>query len=634
MAPEPTPKDRCTALDLRAVVREARQFCGRRLEKAFDLEPRGLGLVFRDRESGRGELWIVPGRYAAVVRGAAEHAEGLSPLAKDVRRLATGAILGEIAEPAGERFLELRFIRSSDPEPTTVGAELFGTGNVVVARGEKVAAVEHTKRWANRELRPGAAYSRPPGRSDAFALSAAAIEAELARSRTDLASTLAARLALGGPLAEEILARAGWDASAPASPRANELAPVVHALLADLLREVGEAPHGFLLRRGEELLDASPFHPRRWQAVPDVVCEELPTFSEAAVRYFAAFLRPRVSPEEARRAEEREGLVRLAERQRAAVGELEADIARLREDADAVYTDYATAAAALESARGSRPIPPTVAVTIAGRHVELSTKGDARAAAQALYEESKRLALKREGAAEALADTERKLAAHDAAPSAPAARPTRAPAARARNPHWFEKFRWFVSSEGTLILGGRDAPSNDLLVRRHLKDGDAYVHADLHGAASVVLKRPAPTAAVSELSVREAAQWAVAFSKAWRAGLASATAFWATPDQVSKSAGAGEFVPRGAWIVRGTKHFVQDVPLELGVGPIRYEGDDLLSVAPPSALRARGEVRFLLLPGDERERADREVELARELGVPRSRLQGLLPAGGLTVRRP
>jgi hypothetical protein len=86
-------------------------------------------------------------------------------------------------------------------------------------------------------------------------------------------------------------------------------------------------------------------------------------------------------------------------------------------------------------------------------------------------------------------------------------------------------------------------------------------------------------------------------------------------------------------VVHGTKHFMRDLPTELGVGTIDYEGDTLWCAAPPSALQARGVVRVLLSPGPEREREEREKELVRELGLPRPVLQGLLPAGGLSVRR-
>lgn len=61
---------------------------------------------------------------------------------------------------------------------------------------------------------------------------------------------------------------------------------------------------------------------------------------------------------------------------------------------------------------------------------------------------------------------------------------------KARKVHWFEKFFWFVSSENYLVIGGRDQQQNELLVKKHLKEGDVYVHADLHGATSVVINNP------------------------------------------------------------------------------------------------------------------------------------------------
>ena len=61
-----------------------------------------------------------------------------------------------------------------------------------------------------------------------------------------------------------------------------------------------------------------------------------------------------------------------------------------------------------------------------------------------------------------------------------------------RKPFWFERFNWFVTSENLLVIAGRDAQQNELIVKRHLSRGDVYVHADLRGAASTVVKNPQP----------------------------------------------------------------------------------------------------------------------------------------------
>jgi predicted ribosome quality control (RQC) complex YloA/Tae2 family protein len=59
-----------------------------------------------------------------------------------------------------------------------------------------------------------------------------------------------------------------------------------------------------------------------------------------------------------------------------------------------------------------------------------------------------------------------------------------------RKRFWFEKFNWFISSENYLVISGRDAQQNEQIVKRYMKKGDIYVHADIHGAASCVIKNP------------------------------------------------------------------------------------------------------------------------------------------------
>lgn len=629
MPAPPTPKDRFTSLDALALVRELRLLGPARVEKAFDTPDGGWSLSLHPPGEAKRELVLVPGRYAALLPGLRGHGEELSPVARELRRLLTGAVVRSVADPGGERYLEVAFSRSDAPNGLRLAVEFFGAGNLVVVQGTTIAAVTRPRAWAHRTVRVGAAYAPPPARANPWTMGPAEIEAELRRSRNDLASTLAARLSLGGPVAEELIVRGDLPTDAPAAVSA-ELAPAVRRLLDELLNEVGERPRGYLYRRGELLVDATPYRSRRWG--PGVDEEERPSFSEAAAAFFPTAVAPEPTAEEREQTKERGEIDRLWARQSAAVTELAAAAAALRADADAVLAHYPEAEAALARARAQDPAPAEIEVELGGERRTLPVRRSARLTAQHLYEEAKRLAEKLDGARAALAETEARRARPapepGPAPVAPAA------AAPARKPFWFERYRWFVTSEGVVAIAGRDAASNDLIVRRNLKDGDFYVHADLHGAASVVVKRPADGTPVGEASLREACQWAVAYSKAWRAGYASGTAFWATPEQVSKAAASGEFVARGAWVIHGTKHFVRDTPLELALGTIRYLDQERWTVAPPAAVRARGEVRVLLTPGEDRERSAREEELVRSLGVPRPLLQSLLPAGGLTVRRP
>ncbi|KAI6193506.1 Nuclear export mediator factor NEMF [Aphelenchoides besseyi] len=136
---------------------------------------------------------------------------------------------------------------------------------------------------------------------------------------------------------------------------------------------------------------------------------------------------------------------------------------------------------------------------------------------------------------------------------------------RARKSMWFEKFYWCISTEGYLIIGGRDAQQNEMLVKRYLRPGDVYVHADLHGASSVVVRNNNREAEIPPMTLNEAGSMAVCFSSAWEAKIV-VNAWWVRHDQVSRTAPTGEYLPAGSFMIRGKKNFLPSVQLQLGFG--------------------------------------------------------------------
>ncbi|RDW66685.1 hypothetical protein BP5796_09434 [Coleophoma crateriformis] len=132
---------------------------------------------------------------------------------------------------------------------------------------------------------------------------------------------------------------------------------------------------------------------------------------------------------------------------------------------------------------------------------------------------------------------------------------------------WFEKFTWFISSDGYLVLGGRDSHQNEILYKKYLKKGDVYVHADVQGAATVVIQNnpKTPDAPIPPATLAQAGTLAIASSVAWdsKAGM---SAWWANADQVSKKAPTGDFLPTGIFNVKGKKNFLPPAILLLGFG--------------------------------------------------------------------
>ena len=165
-----------------------------------------------------------------------------------------------------------------------------------------------------------------------------------------------------------------------------------------------------------------------------------------------------------------------------------------------------------------------------------------------------------------------------------------------RKKRWYEKFRWFISSEGYLVLGGRDVKSNESLAKRHMGANDVFLHAALHGAPYTVIK--VPDEPPSQQTLEEAAQFAVTFSRAWQDGLSSGDAYWVNPEQVSFSPPSGEYLPTGAVMLYGTKNYIRNMTVELAVGVILEDEYAIPISGPPSAVISQTEFLVRVVPGD------------------------------------
>ncbi|KAH1041272.1 hypothetical protein GLYMA_09G031900v4 [Glycine max] len=134
-----------------------------------------------------------------------------------------------------------------------------------------------------------------------------------------------------------------------------------------------------------------------------------------------------------------------------------------------------------------------------------------------------------------------------------------------RKVHWFEKFNWFISSENYLVISGRDAQQNEMIVKRYMSKGDLYIHADLHGASSTVIKNHKPAQPVPPLTLNQAGCFTVCHSQAWDSKIVT-SAWWVYPHQVSKTAPTGEYLTVGSFMIRGKKNFLPPHPLIMGFG--------------------------------------------------------------------
>ncbi|QLH03729.1 hypothetical protein C5F47_00320 [Nitrosopumilus cobalaminigenes] len=151
-----------------------------------------------------------------------------------------------------------------------------------------------------------------------------------------------------------------------------------------------------------------------------------------------------------------------------------------------------------------------------------------------------------------------------------------------RKKNWYERYRWFFTTDGYLTIGGRDAASNSAVIRKHLDKNDKVFHGDIFGSPFFILK-DAETAPDSSMS--EIAHATVCFSRAWREGLYGVSAYWVHPDQVKKSAPSGEFLPKGSFTIEGQRNFIKSETLRLAVGIMPIDDDYVLTCGPPEPIK-------------------------------------------------
>jgi len=179
------------------------------------------------------------------------------------------------------------------------------------------------------------------------------------------------------------------------------------------------------------------------------------------------------------------------------------------------------------------------------------------------FEQAKTAKKKAEGARKALEETRKKLANLEKDIEKKEAEEALKEKIKQRKKDWYEKFRWFYTSEDFLVIGGRDATTNEIVIKKHTDKDDIVFHTELSGSPFIVIKTQGKKP--SKASLEEAAQFTAVYSKAWKAGRSMADVFYVNPEQVTKQALAGEFIAKGAFMIYGKKNTMA-IPLKLFLG--------------------------------------------------------------------
>lgn len=556
-----------------------------------------------------GELRIIPGRFLYLVEGSYEKPKKLSERGKVLRSLLSNARITNCEMIRGERIIA--FDLEKGERRLKLICEFLPKGTVVVLdeKGEIHASL-HRLEMRDRKIIPGESYKFPPSKQ--FPLTSELLRLfEKLTPRRSVVSALAVEAGLGGRYAEEILHIAKVDPSKK-------------------VRELSRTEVENILKAAQKVLDSAEHGSPMIAHSPDGRVEALPYPMESLKHKGWRFEKAKSLNDAFRIAYEHELAEKLEEEKKKSVEskikELEKKAhekrfsgQRLLKKAEILkksaekLSQLAIQLESLKSKPGKHEIDGVVVsvdkaqkkmkIRIDEEEIEFSlgesimrqvsklfdSSKKARQAAQRLLTEAEELEEKAKKLKKEIRETLEQALLQVSA------------RVKIRKGRWYEKYRWFITSEGFLAAAGKDASSNIALLKKHLERNDLVFHAEVRGAAAVILKNGKDSGEKSKI---EAAQFAAAYSKAWKDKLSVMTVYYVEPDQISFTPPPGHYLPKGGFIIKGERKYLT-VKLELAIG--LSESLELI-YGPPSALAKKAKNVVKLIPGNRK-----AEELAEEI---------------------
>ncbi len=693
------PKRELTSVDLAALERELADYEGARVEKVYLYDDGLVRFKMREYDLGRIELLVDTGGFKHVRVATPERVpqapERPPNFAMMLRNRLEGAHLESVEQFEFDRILSLEFKRSG--ESTTIVAELFGDGNFVVLDnvGEVVDCL-NTVRLKSRTVVPGSPYEYPEARFNPLSVDKDGFAARISDSDTDLVRTLATRLNFGGIWAEELCTRAGVEKVVDIAEVTDEMVDAVYTEVETLREQIAAGDFDpRLYSDAGRPIDVTPLP---MQEHVDLSEEHFDQFTEALDIYATNLDSDGDEPSAPQRPDfeaEIEKKQRIIDQQKGAISNFDEQAETEQEKAESLYANYDLVDEILRTVRSARNegtpweeiqerfeqgkeqgieaakavqgvdgSEGTVTVTVAGKPATLFVADGVEKNADRLYQEAKRVQEKKAGAQAAIENTREELAEikarrdeWDADDSEETTEDTkqrdidwlsRSSIPVRKSDNWYDRFRWFYTSDDFLVIGGRNADQNEEIVKKYLDRGDLFFHAQAHGGPVTVLKATDPSESYDEdivipdRSKEESAQFAVSYSSVWKDAKFSGDVYMVDHTQVSKTPESGEFLEKGGFAIRGDRTYFRDVPVGVAVG-LTCEPETRVIGGPPEPVTDRAESVIEVEPGkyaqnDIAKRVYREFRsrfndesFVRKIASP-DLIQKFLPAGQSSMK--
>ncbi len=624
-------EDTISFLEIGALIRELKEkLIGARVRKIY--HPKKEELIIRFYKNEKISLRILIPKYLSTTEYKKENPTHPSHFCMFLRKYFTNAELIDIKQPNMERIVELVF--SKNNEKYRLIFELFSKGNILVCNEEgKILIPLTVQKWRDRWIKHHELYELPPKRFDLENLTTDSLKRKiLASSRNQIVKCLAVDIGLGGVYSEEICKKTGIPKEKNPQELSQDEFSIITSKILELLEYVenGELKPNVVFEN-EKPIDVQPFELNIYEKNKKEFFE---SYNEALDFFFVKYMSKKVlSEQESNTSREIVKQEAILEQHQKYLEELKKDSEILKKKGDYVYQNlgklkdifqniknaksqgksWEEISAILEKGKEQgnleakmvkKIIPESGIIVIDFEEpLNLDIRTDVTTNANKIYEKSKKLKSKINGVEEAIEKTKKKIKQIKDRKEESETEKKVFEKIEKRKKQWYEKFHWFYTSEGKLVIAGRDANQNEILIKKYVEPNDIVFHGDVHGSPFTIIKNGKES---SEEEKREAAIFTLCHSKSWQ-NKRIENVYWVRPEQVSKDAPSGEYVARGGFMIYGRKNYVKDIELRLGVG-VKIEPLGIIS-GPVENLRKKAKYYSVLIPGDKsKDKISKEIK--------------------------
>jgi predicted ribosome quality control (RQC) complex YloA/Tae2 family protein len=610
--------------DIAILLREIAQFViGAWINNIYQV--RNFFLFRLNTKFGDKTLLVQPGVRIHLTKYKREMPKAPTNLCSALRKHVRNGRVESIAQHGLDRIVIMTI--STGAGELKLIIELFGEGNLILSDSEdRIIMAQRYRVMRDRSIKPKDMFVPPPPRGvDLATLSDIEIASILDSSSSGLVETLASKLNVDPTYAEEVCAVSEIEKDRKSMElRQEEKTRVARAIQLTFSRLMnGPYQPQIILDNSENPVATAPFHMKIFDGLQT---KNFDKYNDALDEFFSTLETGAAITEQAGESErETKQLETIINEQRKSISEFEELLRINRKSADQIYSNLSSVEEILTVIRSAKKSglswqeignrldearrkgiglagrikslnmkEGAITIDLEGENVTLDVRLSAAKNASKYYENAKKAEAKKKGAESALQDALKKLSKMKSETKTPEIEALK----EKRVKKWYERFRWFISVDGFLIIAGRDSKTNETIVKKRLESTDIFVHADVHGAPATVIKTMEKE--VPEATIKEACQFAVSYSRLWKLGTTAGEAYWVKGDQVTFSPPSGEYLQKGSFIIKGQRNYMRGVPIKVSIGIMRDEGMHIFPIAgPPSSILLKTKTKVDLVPGDE-----------------------------------